>query len=129
MLTEIYLCHACSYHEVENGNGPDRHFPALRILWMRSPHAAADIFQVLAAQLYCCCRRMGCVESAVQQLLTLVCCIVRRPSCIERHSRLRRQLSRTQVLRLVSDSRLGVARSIRVRTTGRRKKFCVGCLA
>jgi hypothetical protein len=22
--TEIYLCHACSYHEIEDGNGPDR---------------------------------------------------------------------------------------------------------
>jgi hypothetical protein len=21
MLTEIYLCHACSYHEIEDGNG------------------------------------------------------------------------------------------------------------
>jgi hypothetical protein len=25
-LTEIYLCHACSDHEIEDGNGPDR-FP------------------------------------------------------------------------------------------------------
>jgi hypothetical protein len=24
ILTEIYLCHACSYHEIEDGNGPDR---------------------------------------------------------------------------------------------------------
>jgi hypothetical protein len=24
MLTGIHLCHACSYHEVEDGNGPDR---------------------------------------------------------------------------------------------------------
>jgi hypothetical protein len=24
MLTEIYRCHACSSHEVEDGNGPDR---------------------------------------------------------------------------------------------------------
>eukprot|EP01047_Picozoa_sp_COSAG01_P071222 COSAG01_NODE_10998_length_2030_cov_2.434490_1_plen_49_part_10 len=21
ILTEIYLCHACSYHEIEDGNG------------------------------------------------------------------------------------------------------------
>jgi hypothetical protein len=21
MLTEIYLCHACAYHEIEDGNG------------------------------------------------------------------------------------------------------------
>jgi hypothetical protein len=25
-LTEIYLCHACSYQEIEDGNGPDRYF-------------------------------------------------------------------------------------------------------
>jgi hypothetical protein len=24
ILTEIYLCHACSCHEIEDGNGPDR---------------------------------------------------------------------------------------------------------
>jgi hypothetical protein len=24
ILTEIYLCHACSYHEIGDGNGPDR---------------------------------------------------------------------------------------------------------
>jgi hypothetical protein len=24
ILTEIYICHTCSYHEIEDGNGPDR---------------------------------------------------------------------------------------------------------
>jgi hypothetical protein len=24
VLTAIYLCHTCSYHEIEDGNGPDR---------------------------------------------------------------------------------------------------------
>eukprot|EP01047_Picozoa_sp_COSAG01_P024456 COSAG01_NODE_1511_length_10068_cov_7.643731_14_plen_251_part_00 len=24
ILTEIYLCHTCSYHKIEDGNGPDR---------------------------------------------------------------------------------------------------------
>jgi hypothetical protein len=24
ILTEIYQCHACSYHEIEDGNGPHR---------------------------------------------------------------------------------------------------------
>jgi iduronate 2-sulfatase len=27
ILTEIYLCHACTYHETEDGNGPDRGYP------------------------------------------------------------------------------------------------------
>jgi hypothetical protein len=27
MLTEIYLCHACSYHEIEDGNGAPGHLP------------------------------------------------------------------------------------------------------
>jgi glycerol-3-phosphate acyltransferase PlsY len=30
ILTEIYLCHAFSYHEVEDGNAPDRNVWASR---------------------------------------------------------------------------------------------------
>jgi hypothetical protein len=25
-VTEIYLCHACSYHEIQDGNAPGRYF-------------------------------------------------------------------------------------------------------
>jgi hypothetical protein len=35
-LTEIYLCHACSYHEIEDGNGPDRLTEGLQTARARS---------------------------------------------------------------------------------------------
>jgi hypothetical protein len=36
ILTEIYLCHACSYHETEDGNA--REGMATPARWIRPPH-------------------------------------------------------------------------------------------
>jgi hypothetical protein len=76
ILTEIYLCHACSYHEIEDGNGPDR-FPkhlyglAAEVAEQAAapgrggpdPALLADVFRRHADHLY----SKGDLEGAMEQ--------------------------------------------------------------